>query len=122
MRGVVCPSLTWNSCSAVCYAPGMGGVKKEKGGEGKKEEKKRGGGGRKKKKRGAGKKGEKVGGRGRKEKRLGGGEERRKRRGKEEEKEGGGKEYCAYERKYWDGLPIRRAQRAITLGDRVEKE
>ena len=27
MRGVVCPSLTWDSCSAVCYAPGMGGVK-----------------------------------------------------------------------------------------------
>ena len=36
----------------------------------------------------------------------------------------GGEEYCAYERKCQDGLPIRKAQKAaaITLGGRVEKE
>ena len=47
----------------------------------------------------------------------------RKRVGKKKRSGGRGeKEYCAYERKCHDGLPIRRAQRAITLGDRVEKE
>ena len=59
-------------------------------------------------------------GEGKKEKKSGGrkGENIEKEGGEEEKKGGrGGKEYCAYERKCRDGLPIRRAQRAITLRD-----